>query len=136
MSDKITKWEAEARLAEKKAKELKRKIRLEKKAQQKKLALAIGSAVLSATDVKSVAEFEEKYLAHSSDFSNGSIIDENQMVIEKSRFEALQQEVNLSKQLQVDLNKIADGMEWNGNFWKVNNLPKVSEWLANFRTGK
>jgi hypothetical protein len=83
-----------------------------------------------------VAEFEEKYLAHSSDFSNGSIIDENQMVIEKSRFEALQQEVNLSKQLQVDLNKIADGMEWTGNFWKVNNLPKVSEWLANFRTGK
>ena len=113
-----------------------RKIPLEKKAQQEKLALAIGSAVLSATDVKSVAEFEEKYLAHSSDFSNGSIIDENQMVIEKSRFEALQQEVNLSKQLQVDLNKIADGMEWNGSFWKVNNLPKVSEWLANFRTGK
>ena len=83
-----------------------------------------------------MAEFEEKYLAHSSDFSNGSIIDENQMVIEKSRFEALQQGVNLSKQLQVDLNKIADGMEWNGSFWKVNNLPKVSEWLANFRTGK
>ena len=136
MTDKISKWEEEARLAEEKAKELKRKIRLEKKAQQEKLALAIGSAVLSATDVKSVAEFEEKYLANSSDFSNGSIIDENQMVIEKSRFEALQQEVNLSKQLQVDLNKIADGMEWNGSFWKVNNLPKVSEWLANFRTGK
>ena len=112
MTDKISKWEEEARLAEEKAKELKRKIRLEKKAQQEKLALAIGSAVLSATDVKSVAEFEEKYLAHSSDFSNGSIIDENQMVIEKSQFEALQQEVNLSKQLQVDLNKIADGMEW------------------------
>lgn len=136
MSDKISKWEKEARLAEEKAKELKRKIRLEKKAQQDKLALAIGSSVLSATDVKSVGEFEEKYLAHSSGFSNGSDIDENQMLIEKSKFEALQQEVNLSKQLQVDLNKIADGMEWNGNFWKVNNLPKVSEWLANFRTGK
>ena len=136
MTDKISKWEEEARLAEEKAKELKRKIRLEKKAQQEKLALAIGSAVLSATDVKSVAEFEEKYLTHSSGFSNGSIIDENQMVIEKSRFEALQQGVNLSKQLQVDLNKIADAMEWTGNFWKVNNLPKVSEWLATFRTGK
>ena len=89
MTDKIYKWEEEARLAEEKAKELKRKIRLEKKAQQEKLALAIGSAVLSATDVKSVAEFEEKYLTHSSGFSNGSNIDENQIVIEKSQFEPL-----------------------------------------------
>lgn len=136
MSNKISKWEEEARLAEEKARELKKKIRLEKKAQKEKLALAIGSAVLSATDVKSVEEFEEKYLAHSSDFSNGSDIDENQMLIEKSEFEALQNEINLAKQLQVDLNKIADDMEWTGNFWKVENLAKVSDWLANFRTEK
>ena len=136
MTDKISKWEEEARLAEEKAKELKRKIRLEKKAQQEKLALAIGSAVLSATDVKSVAEFEEKYLAHSKNQSNGSNIDENQMVVERATMENLLNDANLFKQLQVDLNKIADGMEWNGSFWKVNNLPKVSEWLANFRTGK
>ena len=90
MTDKISKWEEEARLAEEKAKELKRKIRLEKKAQQEKLALAIGSAVLSATDVKSVAEFEEKYLAHSSDFSNGSIISANESkIVELSYYEEI-----------------------------------------------
>lgn len=32
------------------------------------------------------------------------------------------------------LQTIADSMQWNGNFWKIDNLPEVSEWLSQFRT--
>lgn len=31
------------------------------------------------------------------------------------------------------LQAIADSMQWNGNFWKIDNLPEVSEWLSQFR---
>ena len=33
------------------------------------------------------------------------------------------------KQLQA----IAENMQWNGNFWKIDNLSEVSEWLSQFR---
>lgn len=117
MTDKISKWEEEARLAEEKAKELKRKIRLEKKHSKRSWHLRLVQRfylLLMLNQWQSLREIFDPFEW----FSNGSNIDENQIVIEKSQFEALQQEVNLSNQLQVDLNKIADAMEWTGNFGK------------------
>lgn len=29
---------------------------------------------------------------------------------------------------------IADHMHWNGNFWQIDDLKNVSQWLAQFRT--
>lgn len=31
------------------------------------------------------------------------------------------------------LQNIAKNMQWNGNFWKIDNLSEVSEWLSQFR---
>lgn len=32
------------------------------------------------------------------------------------------------------LTDIADHMHWNGNFWQIEDLKDVSQWLAQFRT--
>jgi hypothetical protein len=33
----------------------------------------------------------------------------------------------------MQLQAIADSMQWNGNFWKIDNLSEVSQWLSQFR---
>lgn len=35
--------------------------------------------------------------------------------------------------LQTQLKNIANGMEWNGNYWHTENLKEVTEWLSQFR---
>lgn len=37
--------------------------------------------------------------------------------------------INLQSQLQT----VADGMEWTGKYWAIDNLPEVSNWLSQFR---
>lgn len=37
--------------------------------------------------------------------------------------------INLKAQLQT----IANSMEWNGNYWHVENLKEITDWLSQFR---
>ena len=41
---------------------------------------------------------------------------------------------NLTDAQMQQLTDIADHMHWNGNFWQIDDLKNVSQWLAQFRT--
>ena len=41
---------------------------------------------------------------------------------------------NLTDTQMQQLITIADSMHWNGNFWQIEDLKNVSQWLAQFRT--
>lgn len=41
---------------------------------------------------------------------------------------------NLTDTQMQQLTDIADHMHWNGNFWQIEDLKDVSQWLAQFRT--
>lgn len=41
---------------------------------------------------------------------------------------------HLTNEQMQQLVNIADHMHWNGNFWQIEDLKDVSQWLAQFRT--
>lgn len=43
---------------------------------------------------------------------------------------------NLTAEQRQQLTHIADHMNWNGNFWQIEDLKDVSNWLAQFRTDR
>lgn len=49
-------------------------------------------------------------------------------------FDQGEKTVGLSTQQTQELVRIADQMHWNGNFWQIEDLKDVSQWLAQFRT--
>lgn len=49
-------------------------------------------------------------------------------------FQQSAQKATLTDAQMQQLTTIADSMHWNGNFWQIEDLKNVSQWLAQFRT--
>ncbi|MBU7449266.1 MULTISPECIES: hypothetical protein [Lactiplantibacillus] len=58
----------------------------------------------------------------------------HQMLDHVPMFQQSAQKTNLTDAQMQQLIDIADHIHWNGNFWQIEDLKNVSQWLAQFRT--
>lgn len=58
----------------------------------------------------------------------------HQMLEHVHMFQQSAQKTTLTDTQMQQLTTIADSMHWNGNFWQLEDLKNVSQWLAQFRT--
>lgn len=102
----------EIKKAEAAAKSANAKAKRLKKEKRQRTILGLGRSLLQETKATSVADFYDRF-----------------SVTPKGP-------TPLPPELQQQLTELADKMEWNGHFWKMENLPEVGKFLAQFRTKK
>ncbi len=112
--DKLEKLESQKRAIDS-------RIRKERKALKEKNERSIGKNVMKHFGVSTWNEFETK-------LSNESLVLTNEQV----SFDISQHDFEILKELKIH----AEEMEWNGKFWKANNLPKLTESLSKLRDDK
>lgn len=76
-------------------------------------------------------KFYKKAQAKSIDMA-GEMLTDMSLLTKKQLINLQTQEKELIN-LQNQLKFIADSMKWDSNYWKINNLPEVSNWLSQFR---
>ena len=114
---------SESRVAklEEQRKRIDEQIRKERKALKEKNERQIGRNVSKFFGLETWGEIESELSKESADLK----IEPNGMTISKHEFEILK-----------ELKNHAEEMEWNGNFWKVQSLPKMTEILSQLREDK
>ena len=114
---------SESRVAklEEQRKRIDEQIRKERKAIKEKNERQIGRNVSKFFGLETWGEIESELSKESANLK----IEPNSMTISKHEFKILK-----------ELKNHAEEMEWNGNFWKVQSLPKMTEILSQLREDK
>lgn len=123
---------------EERYKKLQKEIQQEKKREKAKLIKQVGTKVIKETKVKSFDEFTNDWkLAN----TNPKTQEQSDIPVDTSLFSGVLDDAPafaksnaLTSEQKDELVKIADEMTWTGNYWKIENISKVSKWLSQFRT--
>lgn len=99
--------------------ELEKKLKARKRKELAKEYEKLGRKFYKKSNAKSI-DMAENMLTQT------PTVTKKQLIILKAQEEQL---TNLKAQLKT----IANGMQWDGNYWNINNLPEVSNWLSQFR---
>lgn len=99
--------------------QLEKKIKARKRKALTKEYEKLGRNFYKKTGVKSMSTAEDM-------LTNMPLLTKKQLI----NFQAQEKQLtNLQNQLQT----IANGLEWNGNYWHAENLKEVTQWLSQFR---
>lgn len=89
----------------------KKKLRQVKRQQHEKFVKQVGARIVKESGIENLEQLSEYKLVKKDKLTSGN-----------------------GGGIEAQLRKIADDMQYTGNFWKVKDLSKVTEWLAHFRT--
>lgn len=105
--------------------ELEKKLKARKRKELAKEYEKLGRKFYKQSNAKSI-DMAENMLTSMPLTSQTPTLTEEQLINLKAQEEHL---INLKAQLKT----IANGMEWNGNYWHIENLKDVTQWLSQFR---
>lgn len=105
--------------------ELEKKLKARKRKELAKEYEKLGRKFYKKAQAKSI-DMADNMLTNMPLTSQTPTLTEERLTNLKAQEEQL---INLKAQLKT----IANGMQWDGNYWNINNLPEVSNWLSQFR---